>query len=309
MNCTHIEKILPLYAGGDLGGDEHAVVSHLRWCDGCRLLAEGYHRSQEILHSYEAPEFSSAFFDGIRSAVLEEHARTTKMRLTLFQRAGNFLKERLPDVQLRSPRRAGFALAGLLIAATLGLVLFITQSRRQPNELANAGQTLPVVVATGSRPGPDPEAPLSPPLPDGGHTEPPPRTSGPREVVREQAATFPRGERRRTTAPSARRTGSSERPAKPVEDEALPGEETYLDAISKLYAVIKKSNGVMSSTLRAEYERNLSVVDRAIASTRKAALRHRNDPEMTDFVLAAYRGKVVLLTEVAKQSQSTGSEF
>jgi hypothetical protein len=30
---------------------------------------------------------------------------------------------------------------------------------------------------------------------------------------------------------------------------------------------------------------------------------------MTDFVFAAYRGKVVLLSEVAKQSQSMVSEF
>jgi anti-sigma factor RsiW len=310
MNCTHIEKIIPLYAGGDLGDkDETAVAAHLRSCDSCRLLAAGYRRSQELLLSYEAPEFGSAFFDGIRSAVLEEHARTTATtHLTPFQRARNFIRESLPDVRFFSPRVAGFAT--LLVAVALGLVLFNASTRRQAEESADAGKALPDVIATNSpRPQEQQRAALPDSSPDTKQAEPPLETGRTGTVERTLAATVRSQARRRTTQLVAQR-GTVERQPKLFKDEALlPGEETYLDAISALDKVIKERHGVISSTLRAEYERNLTDVDRAIASTRKAALRHPDDPEMTDFMLAAYRGKVVLLSAVAKQSQSTASEF
>lgn len=308
MNCTHIEKILPLYAGGDLGGkDETAVAAHLRSCDSCRLLAEGYSRSQELLRSYEAPEFGSAFFDGIRSAVLEEHARTTATtHLTLFERARKFIGESLPDGQLFSPRVVGFA--SLFVAAMLGVILFITSSRRQADEFANRGATLPESIATNSPQQTEQRATLSNSSPDAKQTEPPLATGRAGRVERPTAALRPAARRRTAPLPARSEVASASR-EKSFKDEALPGEETYLDAISKLDKVIKQSDGGMSPTLRAEYERNLTDVDRAIASTRKAALRHRNDPEMKNFVFAAYRGKVVLLSEVAKQTQSTASEF
>jgi anti-sigma factor RsiW len=315
MNCTHIEKIIPLYAGGDLGGkDESAVAAHLRSCDSCRLLAEGYRRSQELLLSYEAPEFGSAFFDGIRSAVLEEHARTTATKhLTLFQRARNFIRESLPDARLFSPRVAGFAT--LLVAVALAFVFFNASTRRQPVESANAGKALPGASATTSatnspQPQEQQRAALPDSSPDPKRAETPLETGRTGTVEKTLAATVRPEARRRTIQLVARSGGTAEHQPKLFKDESLlPGEETYLDAISKLDRVIRERDGTISSTLRAEYERNLTDVDRAIASTRKAALKHRNDPEMTDFMFAAYRGKVVLLSEVAKQTQSTASEF
>lgn len=310
MNCTHVKKILPLYAGGDLGSkDQIAVAAHLGTCASCRLLAEGYGRSQELLLSYDAPEFGSAFFDGIRSAVLAEHARTTAtIHLTLFQRARNFLKESLPNAQLFSPRAFGFA--SLLVAVSIGLIFLIASRRREANEFANKGKTLPVVVATNSPQRPEQRAALSDSSPETKQMQPPVETSRPGKVEKTLAATV-RPEDRRRTAPLPLRSGSAaQRQANLLKDETLlPGEETYLDAISKLDKVIRERNGAISSTLRAEYERNLADVDRAIASTRKAALKYRDNPEMTDFVLAAYRGKLVLLSEAAKQSQPTASGF
>jgi hypothetical protein len=310
MNCTHIEKILPLYAGGDLGGkDESAVAAHLRSCDGCRLLAEGYRRSQEILRTYEAPEFGSAFFDGIRSAVLEEHVRAATTPLTLLQRARNFIRESLPDIQSFSPRVVGFA--SLLVAVTLGFILFNASTRRQPDEAAKVGKALPVAGATNSpQPREQQQSALPDSSPDTKQAEPPLETGRTGTVERTLVATVRQDDRRHTIPLAARRGGTAERQPKLFKDEPLlPGEETYLDAISKLDKVIREREGVISPTLRAEYERNLTDVDRAIANTRKAVLKHRDDPEMTDFVFAAYRGKVVLLSEVAKQSQSASSEF
>lgn len=308
MNCTYIERILPLYAGGDLGcKGERVVAAHLRSCASCGLLAEGYRRSQEILSSYEAPEFSVAFFDGIRSAVLEEYAGTASPRLTLVQRARNFLGESLPDAGLLSPRVAGFA--GLSLAIVLGLTFFIAQSGRQANESANANSTLPGVGAKGGRQSPVRQTTLSGSIPDEKPAVQSLETGEARHIDRAIIAAVPSGKRRRIVPPAVRRTGAPERPLKQYKAEVVPGEETYLEAISKLDKVISQRDGIISSTLRAEYERNLTDVNRAIADTRKAALKHRNNPQMTDFVFAAYRGKVMLLSEMAKQSQVTASEF
>lgn len=291
-----------------MGGDEErTVAAHLRSCARCGLLAEDYRRSQEILSSYEAPEFSSAFFEGIRSTVLEEHAKTSAARLSLFQRARNFIGESLPSAVPLSPRVAGFA--ALSVVAALGLIFLSAQSRRQENESANSNGALPVAGAKVSQPETDRQASPSDPSPDVKSATPLLETDETREVERATNAASPSVARRRTASPPTRRTGATERAARPYEAEVVPGEETYLDAISKLDKVIRQREGIISATLRAEYERNLTDVDRAIADTRKAALKHRNNPQMTDFVFAAYRGKVVLLSEMAKQAQSPATEF
>jgi hypothetical protein len=173
------------------------------------------------------------------------------------------------------------------------------------------GKALPETVATNSpQPQEQPRASLSDSSPNAKQTNVPLATGQTVNVERTHATTVRTEAKRRTTPLAARREGTAERQPKLFKDEALlPGEESYLDAISKLDKVIRERNDAISTTLRAEYERNLTDVDRAIASTRKAALKYRDNPEMTDFVFAAYRGKVVLLSEVARQTQSTSSEF
>ena len=55
----------------------------------------------------------------------------------------------------------------------------------------------------------------------------------------------------------------------------LPGERNYLKAIASLDTAIKSGgDNAMRPTLRAEYERNLQVVDEAIAQTRAVAQRN-----------------------------------
>ena len=55
----------------------------------------------------------------------------------------------------------------------------------------------------------------------------------------------------------------------------------------------------MRPALQVEYERNLAVVDRAIAATRSAAKSNPNDPDAADFMFAAYQSKVDLLNTIA----------
>src|SRR5258705_835483 len=79
----------------------------------------------------------------------------------------------------------------------------------------------------------------------------------------------------------------------------LPGERTYLQTIAKLDTTIQSDKKAMRPALQVEYERNLAVVDRAIAATRSAAKSNPNDPDAADFMFLAYQSKVDLLNTIA----------
>src|SRR4029079_10544064 len=79
----------------------------------------------------------------------------------------------------------------------------------------------------------------------------------------------------------------------------LPGERSYLQTIARLDSTIKSGQKSMRPALQVEYERNLAVVDRAIAATRSAYKSNPNDPDAADFMFAAYQSKVDLLNTIA----------
>jgi len=79
----------------------------------------------------------------------------------------------------------------------------------------------------------------------------------------------------------------------------LPGELPYLQTIAKLDTTINGDKKSMRPALQVEYERNLAVVDRAIAATRSAAKQNPSDPDAADFMFAAYQSKVDLLNTIA----------
>ena len=87
----------------------------------------------------------------------------------------------------------------------------------------------------------------------------------------------------------------------------LPGERSYLQTIARLDNTIKSNTREMRPSLRSEYERNLAVVDRAIAATRSAAKSNPNDPDAADFMFAAYQSKVDLLNTIADARVSNGN--
>ena len=98
----------------------------------------------------------------------------------------------------------------------------------------------------------------------------------------------------------ARFVAASTAPAPaPQRVKLLPGERSYLQAIARLDSTINSNKKSMRPSLQVEYERNLAVVDRAIAATRSAAKSNPNDPDAADFMFAAYQSKVDLLNTIA----------
>ena len=86
----------------------------------------------------------------------------------------------------------------------------------------------------------------------------------------------------------------------------LPGERSYLQTLARLDSTIKSNKDAMRPSLQVEYERNLAVVDRAIAATRNAAKSNPTDPDAADFMFAAYQSKIDLLNTVADARLSGG---
>jgi anti-sigma factor RsiW len=109
------------------------------------------------------------------------------------------------------------------------------------------------------------------------------------------------------SAPVKTESTASYRPAKftassapkPAPVKLLPGERAYLQTIARLDSTIKSNKKGMRPALQVEYERNLAVVDRAIAATRSAAKSNPNDPDAADFMFKAYESKVDLLNTIA----------
>ena len=86
----------------------------------------------------------------------------------------------------------------------------------------------------------------------------------------------------------------------------LPGELNYLKAIDSLTVEIEASGATaLKPSLRSEYERNLAIVDQAIASTRRIARSNPNDPDASEFLYSSYQSKLDLLTAVAEQVRPT----
>lgn len=101
---------------------------------------------------------------------------------------------------------------------------------------------------------------------------------------------------------TSRRVSRRPRPSVPdttAKVKLLPGERSYLRTIAALDSTIKATDKPMRPELQAEYERNLALVNRALAAARNAAKENPDDPDVAEFVYTAYQSKVDLLNTVA----------
>lgn len=101
-----------------------------------------------------------------------------------------------------------------------------------------------------------------------------------------------------------KRLDKSESHERKNESEFLPGEQGYVEAISSLKRAIEThGKDSLSPQVRVEYERNLTVIDRAILETRQAVRRNPKNADAKEFMLAVYQSKIDLLSNVAEQTQ------
>lgn len=277
------EATLQSYFDGELSGEmQERATLHLASCSTCAATAREMEEEINLLMTALAPEFednvpTERLRQRIDAAVLDHRIGAVSTHQSGF---GAFISSLL---SFGTQRTLGYASLVMLLAfaAIFGFIKFRNTTPVQPP----VAKTTTPVVNNG------PEVAAVPgPVETGNKTSPvvaqaPKRNpdSGYRVV---------KASLKSNVVPTAATPA-----AEPVK--LLPGERAYLKTIAKLDSTIQANKKLMRPSLQVEYERNLAVVDRAIAATRSAAKKNPNDPDTADFMFAAYQSKVDLLNTIA----------
>jgi hypothetical protein len=281
------EAKLQTYFDGELSlSMMESVTSHLASCETCAAAARELEEESALLTSALTAEFEASvpterLRQRIDAAVVGERvafAQPTGRRSGLAAFFSGLLN-------FGTQRTLGFASLAVVLAfaAIIGAVMM----RNKPAEPVTAPTQVATTVPSKANP---PQATTTPV--DVQNTAPTP-------IVASMPTTRSGGTVRpnRTSTPSAPKL-------QPVK--LFPGERSYLQTIARLDSTIKSNKKAMRPSLQVEYERNLAVVDRAIAATRTAAKSNPNDPDAADFMFAAYQSKVDLLNTIADARLSGG---
>jgi anti-sigma factor RsiW len=274
------EAKLQCYFDGELSIHEmESATSHLASCVTCAAAARELEQELALLTTALSGEFEASvpterLRQRIDAAVLGERiaaARATEKTSGLAGFVAGLLN-------FQTQRTLGYA--GLVVVMAFAAILGVVYMRTDPKPIAT---TQPAV---GNQPGKAVVAQLSTPV-----TSESPLPDKSTDVQRAPQVVQPRSFR-----PIKVAAKSAPIPA-PVK--LMPGERSYLQTIARLDSTIESGKKDMRPSLRVEYERNLAVVDRAIAATRTAAKSNPNDPDAADFMFAAYQSKVDLLNTIA----------
>jgi hypothetical protein len=281
------EAKLQTYFDGELSlSMMESVTSHLASCETCAAAARELEEESALLTSALTAEFEASvpterLRQRIDAAVLGERvafAQPTGRRSGLAAFFSGLLN-------FGTQRTLGFA--SLVVVLAFAAIIGAVMMRNKPAEPVTAPTQVATTVPSKANP---PQATTTPV--DVQNTAPTP-------IVASMPTTRSGGTVRpnRTSTPSAPKL-------QPVK--LFPGERSYLQTIAKLDSTIKSNKKAMRPSLQVEYERNLAVVDRAIAATRTAAKSNPNDPDAADFMFAAYQSKVDLLNTIADARLSGG---
>ena len=273
------EATLQGYFDGELSIElMESATSHLASCVTCAAAARELEEESAWLTSALAPEFEASvpterLRQRIDAAVLGERvafARSTEKSSGL---AGFFSGL----LTFGTQRTLGYA--SLAVVLAFGVIAGVVMMKDNP-----------ATVETTAQNGATPPPPANPEV--GKLTTRDVANKTPVENVENVSVNKPtRNIRRNKTVVNSAPT--------PTPVKLIPGERAYLQTIARLDSTIKSNTKEMKPSLRAEYERNLAVVDRAIAATRSAAKSNPNDPDAADFMFAAYQSKVDLLNTIA----------
>ena len=276
------EGKLQSYFDGELSIDMmESVTSHLASCVTCAAAAREMEEESSLLTSALAMEFEASvpterLRERINEAVLGDRIASAQST----QKAGGLAGFFSALLNFGTQRTLGYASLAVVIAfAAIAGIVKLTSTPDQ-------GVTKDQVATKTTQDTVNKEAVAT--IPKKEATTPsieisnPPTKAATRGTPRKEYRAIPV-----STAP------------KPAQVKLIPGERSYLQAIARLDSTIKSNSKSMRPALQAEYQRNLVVVDRAIAATRSAAKSNPNDPDAADFMFAAYQSKVDLLNTIA----------
>jgi hypothetical protein len=300
------EGTLQAYFDGELSSDMmERVATHIAACTACAEAVREIENESLLLAEAFAPEMALSVPTGrlylrLDAAIAELQAEQQQSRSSFEAQASRlraWFAALAPSFSFVPQHAVGFA--SLIVIAAFGAIFAFIVLRPQPSTL-NVAQGVKTIGLPSFEAG------------QGNNTT----NQGQITPVIDSTTRNQAGGARIIKAGS-RRTPRKVTPSvvEPIVDpltatpetasvQLLPGEKNYLKAIASLDTAIKAGgDNAMRPTLRVEYERNLRVVDEAIAQTRAVAQRNPNDKDASEFLLSAYQSKVELLNTVAEQAQ------
>jgi len=293
------ESQLQAYMDGELSPEATASASaHLARCEACADALASAAAENDLLSAAFGPDESvnvptAALRARLNEAVAQLEAAPEPSRSRRWN-LGAVLAPLSGLFSLTPARAAAFASVAAVVAFA---AVFLSVQKRATEEQTRpaAGQ----MASAGAAPEvgrPDAVVPSQ----TTNATNPPAEANGP--AVAEKGVKVFKASARHERVATPRRAGSAvKREAAP---ELLPGEKGYVEAIASLSRTVELGgDAVLRPAARADYERNLAVVDQAIAETRRVARQNPRDPEAVSFLLSAYQSKVDLLSTVAEQAQ------
>jgi hypothetical protein len=278
------EGMLQSYFDGELPSSlMESATSHLASCASCAAAARELEEENALLGEAFALEFSEGVpTERLRRRVDAAVAGLQIVRPVAHQpRAVSGFFSSLSNLFSFAPQRA-LGYAALMLVLAFGVIFGLVKLR---SSAPTSPQTIAIKTPENSNPAVATVQPKESVNPKAGGTAPsivstPRNPSTPRRV-------------------SNKSTVATAIAPKPAPVKLLPGERAYLQTIAKLDSTIKQDENNMRPALQAEYQRNLAVVDRAIAASRTAAKKNPNDPDAADFMFAAYQSKVDFLNTIA----------
>jgi len=278
------EGMLQSYFDGELPTSlMESATSHLASCASCAAAAHELEEENALLGEAFALEFSESVpTERLRRRVDAAVAGLQIVRPVAHQpSAVSGFFSSLSNLFSFAPQRA-LGYAALMLVLAFGVIFGLVKLR---SSAPTSPQTIAIKTPENSNPAVATVQPKESVNPKAGGTAPsivstPRNPSTPRRV-------------------SNKSTVATAIAPKPAPVKLLPGERAYLQTIAKLDSTIKQDENNMRPALQAEYQRNLAVVDRAIAASRTAAKKNPNDPDAADFMFAAYQSKVDFLNTIA----------
>jgi anti-sigma factor RsiW len=299
------EGVLQGYLDGELSpAMMETAASHLAACEACARTASEAEQEMALCSAAFAPEMAlnvptEQLRARVNRAIEDLGGPAPSFQLKRESRLRAWLGSLSSALSVKPQYAAGFASLVVIIAFAV-VFAAVFMRRNTETTVNNPGEVAQV-------------KPTPAPSPDKGENAGSVGTAGGNQPVSSGTAapdkkdkTSPgkksgKGAEKNSPEPPTRRNDNRTLP--PVEE--LPGEKDYLKTIASLEKAIETEAGTtaLSPSLRAEYERNLAVVNQAIAATQPAARSKPNDPGTAQFLYSAYQSKIDLLTAVAEQQQ------
>ncbi len=278
-NCFDIGMI-QAFLDGELSKDDSARVSgHVAICDVCAvMLAEAEEESALVFPALER-EFNTLVPTQRLWNKINDSIETERSNQSIWNKAWAFLA-----VALANPTFA--AAASILIVVGISAAVLLNRTPEQPpvaEVIAPKTATSTAVVNTPQ-----------------GDTVVEPKPAAPYTV--ERAST--RYDDRRITATTAvyKTTASTNNAL------YMPGEESYVKTISSLSKTVETQKAdTLRPSERIAYERNMAVVDDAIAKMRREVKKNPKNDSAKQMLYSSYQNKIDLLNSVSQKEELMAS--